>query len=341
MEKHKIGYERLNIQEKKVYEMFEKAFASYADTVDAGSIDKNVDVMKVLQVALGDNPQVFYFNKTQIKLSSVMFGGKKIHFCGTYSSREIRKMKLELEKAIKDAVDSINMLNPISDYDKLMCIYEYLQDHVRYDTKELEACCQYGKCQNPAAHTAYGALIQGNAVCDGIASAFALLVRCWDYDCTVVSGTAAFMTEGFSSHAWNVIRVNDKYYHVDPTWDVNHKERFGNYSYEYFCIDDNWINTDHNWDINTTPPCGSSDLSFYVRNGCYANNLTQLDDIFRRYARSKVGVVRVRIADTIAIPEPNDTYIAQRLLNAGTAMGKCMNIEYAWDKNTRCFYAKF
>lgn len=341
MEHHKIGYERLNTQEKKVYEMFEKAFSSFADTIDAGPVDRNVDLMKVLQVALGDNPQVFYFNKTQIKLSSAMFGGKKIHFCGRYSSERIRKMEKELEKELIASADSINLLNPMSDYDRLMCIYEYLQDHVTYDTKELEACSRYGKCQNPDSHSAYGALIEGKAVCDGIASAFALLAGQWGYDCTVVSGSAAFMTEGFSSHAWNIIRVNEHYYHVDPTWDVNHKEQFDNYSYEYFCVDDNWINTDHDWEINMTPPCNSIDLSFYVRNGCYANTMSQLDDIFRKYVKSKTRVVRVRIADTEAIPEPADRYIAQRLLDVGAAMGRCMNIEYVWNKNTRCFYAKF
>lgn len=91
LSKYKIGYEQLNPQERKAYKLFERAFSTYAKSIDSSSIARNVDVMKVLQVALGDNSQVFYFNKTQIKVSRSLFGGKQLQFCGTYSTSQIKK----------------------------------------------------------------------------------------------------------------------------------------------------------------------------------------------------------------------------------------------------------
>ena len=98
-------------------------------------------------------------------------------------------------------------------------------------------------------------------------------------------------------HAWNIVRVNGVYYHIDATWDINHYHQTNEYSYEYFCVNDDSINTDHNWDINTTPACNYEDLSFYIKSGCYANTLSQIDEIFTRYAKSKTQVVRLRVSD--------------------------------------------
>lgn len=131
----RIGYNQLSAAEKKAYEQFEKAFNRYASFVDSKSIDRNVDVMKVLQVALGDNPQVIYFNKTQIRILSSLFGGKQIHYSGAVPSSQARTMQKQLESAFVKAVEDIELLNPMSNYDKLICIYEYLQNNVTYDSK--------------------------------------------------------------------------------------------------------------------------------------------------------------------------------------------------------------
>jgi len=336
-----IGYNQLSAAEKKAYEQFEQAFSCYASAVDSNGIDKTVDVMKVLQVALGDIPQVIYFNKTQIRLSASLLGGKQIHFSGATPSSQAKAMHKQLEEASSKAVEEIKLLNPLSNYDKLICIYEYLQDNVSYDEKELEACCRLGKSIRPMSHNAYGALVKKTGVCDGISSAFSLLAHKLGFECSVVSGRATFRTSGFSEHAWNIIKIADSFYHIDATWDINHKAETGDYSYEYFCVNDDSSNGEHNWDIKTTPICSREDLSFYKRNRCFANNLTQLDEIFARYAKSKQNVVRAKVADGIAIPNPEDQYLGQKLVDVATSVGRYAAIKYIWSKTSRCFYAKF
>ena len=129
----RIGYNQLSAAEKKAYERFERAFNSYSSTVDSNGIDRNVDVMKVLQIALSDNPQVIYFNKTQIRISTSLFGGKQIHLIGAVFSSQARTIQKQLETAVTKAIEEIELLNPLSNYDKLICIYEYLQDNVTYE----------------------------------------------------------------------------------------------------------------------------------------------------------------------------------------------------------------
>jgi len=63
-------------------------------------------------------------------------------------------------------------------------------------------------------HTAYGCLVDGKAVCDGYAKAFALLC-CY-------GGIEAWTESGYldnTSHAWNGIKLDGKVYYCDPTAD--------------------------------------------------------------------------------------------------------------------------
>ena len=78
-----------------------------------------------------------------------------------------------------------------------------------------------------------------------------------------------------------------------------------------------------------------------MRNRCFANNLSQLEEIFLRFSKSKQQVVRAKIADGIAIPAPEDKYLSQNLLDMASSVGKYGAIDYIWNEKTRCFYAKF
>lgn len=337
----RLGYEQLSPAEQKVYQQLEKAFAACLPSVSVRGTDPGIDVMKVLYAVLGDNPHIIYFDRTQIRISSSLFGGMQLHLIQACSPAQNEMMQRELQTAVHRAAEDIRLLNPISDYDKLMCIYEYLQDHVVYDEQELETCRKYGTSMNPSAHNAYGALVRGRAVCDGITCAFSLIAQQFGYPAMLVGGRAAFRTENLVDHAWNVIRVGTKHYHLDPTWDITQKCCTGDYSYDYFCVGDDDMNTDHDWDVRTTPPCTGQELSFYFKNQCFANSFSQLEEIFRRYARSKQSVVRVKLSQGIPIPEPAHDHLGQVLMDAAASAGRFASIQYALNKGPMCFYARF
>lgn len=82
-------------------------------------------------------------------------------------------------------------------------------------------------------------------------------------------------------------------------------------------------------------------MKFQRANQDFANNLSQLEEIFARYAKSKQKVVRAKIADGISIPEPEDQYLGQKLVNVASSVGRYAAIKFIWNKNSRCFYAKF
>lgn len=102
-----------------------------------------------------------------------------------------------------------------SDYQKVKAIYDYICSNVSYDYTNLNDDTYIQK------YTAYAALIDKTAVCQGYASLLYRIVLDAGVDARVISGDAG------GPHAWNIVRLNGKYYNLDSTWDAGRE----NYSY--------------------------------------------------------------------------------------------------------------
>ena len=101
--------------------------------------------------------------------------------------------------------------------------------------------CRYAD-SGASAHTAYGALICGQAVCEGYAEAFLLLCSAADIPCMIISGEA----DG-RAHAWNLVQIGGAWYHVDCTWDDCRHD------YGHFLCDDSTMRRTHSWDAGQYP----------------------------------------------------------------------------------------
>ena len=101
----------------------------------------------------------------------------------------------------------------MDDYQKVAAIYRYLAHNVTYD--EVTYASADGSVYR--AFTAYGALMDGVAVCDGYASAFRLLCLIEGIPCEEYTG----VTDPYdpaSGHAWNKYTIDGVTYACDVTW---------------------------------------------------------------------------------------------------------------------------
>ncbi len=71
--------------------------------------------------------------------------------------------------------------------------------------------------------SAYSAMVNGETVCAGYARAFQYLLQQLGIPCYYCTGYAE------ERHAWNIVALDDGYYHVDVTWDDE-----ANGSYDFF-----------------------------------------------------------------------------------------------------------
>ena len=90
-------------------------------------------------------------------------------------------------------------------------------------------------------HSAVGALVDGEAVCDGIARAYKLLCDLAGVDCLVATGWARGRggTAGaWEPHAWNVVRSGGSRGHVDVTYDACLSAEVGGVRRDFFFLSD-------------------------------------------------------------------------------------------------------
>jgi transglutaminase/protease-like cytokinesis protein 3 len=122
----------------------------------------------------------------------------------TITLSTVYRTTLKQEKALGDKIASVLKsldLEGSTDYEKVKAIHDYIIKRVSYD-------------QTYQKYTAYNALINKSAVCQGYALAAYRLFTEAGIDCRIISGTA----KG-SAHAWNIVKVSGKWYNIDLTWD--------------------------------------------------------------------------------------------------------------------------
>lgn len=170
----------------------------------------------------------------------------------------------ELDEAVASLIDSLDMVG--SDYSKIKAIYDYVCENVSYDYEHKYSDAYTLK------YTAYAALMNETAVCQGYALLLYRLALELGIDCRLISGEA-----GGNSHSWNIALVDGAYYNLDATWDAGVDEyscflvsdgnlsghtRSSEYSTEQFCSTYNSAAEDYS--LESTSP---SDIEWSVENG--------------------------------------------------------------------------
>ncbi len=118
----------------------------------------------------------------------------------------------EVSDKIQEILKNFDFRKNTSDYEKIRKIYDYVYNTVDYDLIHKKNEHYHLKS------TAYGALIYHHAVCQGYAVLMYRLLRESGIDTRIITGTAE-MTDGTAEfHAWNIVRIEDKYYNLDATW---------------------------------------------------------------------------------------------------------------------------
>jgi len=120
----------------------------------------------------------------------------------------------------------------MTEREKYMAIHSYLLEHVEYD---MHAALNQG-IEASNAFSAYGALIDGLAVCDGISAAFAMICRAANLPCIYVASPEM-------NHSWNAVWYQGEIRYIDTTYELT-----GNTEDRYFMVTESQLARDHKWD---------------------------------------------------------------------------------------------
>lgn len=150
---------------------------------------------------------------------------------------EKRKQDAEEQAAVDSAIASC-VTDGMSDYEIAKALHDYLALNCEYDMR------YYSGGMPSISYTAYGALVNRMAVCQGYALAYQELLAQCGIESEYVSGWG-----NGGRHGWNIIQIDGEWYHVDVTWDDPTPDREGYVRYKYFLKSDKTMSRDHlNWE---------------------------------------------------------------------------------------------
>lgn len=214
------------------------------------------DVGKTLQKFLLDHPEVFYLNdKYSVSTSQNILGDNvlvKISY--SVSSKEELDSKIEeIKNSITKIIENANISEGTM-FEKELKLHDTLAKKVKY--------YEYDNIEQipDTAHNIYGAFVQNTAVCDGMAKSLQLLLDKIGIESIVLTGAL----DG-ESHAWNMIKLDGKWYNLDMTSNKSIKDSDNVVVHSYFNITTEEIKSTHSIDEpNIVPLATSNDYNYFV-----------------------------------------------------------------------------
>ncbi|MVX64892.1 hypothetical protein GKZ28_14435 [Clostridium chromiireducens] len=193
--------------------------------------DSTADPKQVYFEVLNEHPEIFWTSQSVLGVTNTDGSGNKAYMLyvnNLYSDSDIATKKAELDSKI-DSI--ISQFSSYGDLRKVYEIHDYVNANVTYDhtvagstapTSSIDPNTDLSDyiadtrqiTQNNAsffeAHSLYGAVMNGTAVCEGYAKLANVLLSKSGIEANIIVS---------NSHAWNYVKVNGNYYQLDTTWD--------------------------------------------------------------------------------------------------------------------------
>ena len=168
-------------------------------------------------------------------------------------------MTIDETKKYFDAVDQevssiISLISPsMDDVMKALTIHDYFANYCKYQIDGFD----------DDSFRSGGIIYRKEGVCQAYAYAYQYILNQFGIECYIVSSDSM-------NHAWNIVEINRRYYHVDVTWDDPVLDEFGRVGHQYFLLSDEEIKNKnhHDWD-RTDLKCDDKKYDVY-----YWNNVT-------------------------------------------------------------------
>lgn len=145
----------------------------------------------------------------------------KIEFTYLTNAKEEQQ---ELDTALQEVKSKIDT-SGMSDEEIVLAYHEYLTSTVAYAYEDYFN----GTIAANHGYDMYGALVKHSCVCQGYAETMFYLLREAGLSCAIASSENI-------NHAWNIVKIHGKWYHIDATWDDPVWDMPGRSYHDYFLV---------------------------------------------------------------------------------------------------------
>ena len=172
------------------------------------------------------------------------------------------------QKALQARVEKLaRPMMKATEMEKLLYIHDFICQNVKYD-----------KLKKQYSHEIIGPLGHGVGFCEGIAKSVKILCDTLNIWCVIALAEANPENGTKYRHAWNIVKVDKKYYHLDCTFDnsLGNPEEI---RYDYFLLPDKQIFRDHERLVWKMPACEDGERFYYKEKKL---SFTKMEDVRKR-----------------------------------------------------------
>ena len=195
----------------------------------------------------------------------------------------------------------------MTDYEKEKAIYDWQVNWVNYQDQNLSPVT----AGQDKSHLPYGVLKYHDAICVGNATTFKLFMDMLNIPCQIIHSTAE------SEHAWNLVKLEDDWYHVDITFDNG---TGGNIEYTYFNVPDS-IKDDGSfpWDHDKIPAAEGTKYCYMYKNAITLDDFYAIPKELKKAAGKGMATVSFILKDSKGFTQDVANYISDNLyVDGGT-----------------------
>ena len=200
-----------------------EAFKNYESSVDVSDIGITRDEAYNggINTVINSHPEIIGIAGTSYYYSPSTNLVTKIVITYTSNAREEQQ---KLDAAINELNSRVD-ISGMTDEEIVLAYHEYLTSTVAY----AYAAYLQGSLGGAHEYDMYGALVNHSSVCQGYAETMFYLLKKAGLSCAIASSQNI-------NHAWNIVKVNGKWYHVDATWDDPVWDMPGRSNHDYFLV---------------------------------------------------------------------------------------------------------
>lgn len=176
------------------------AFTFYCD-YEYNNCLHDVEALANNQIILSSiNNYVHPYNSFEkINVTYTSNGKITITFDKTYTKEEIDALNKRVDEIINEVITE-----DMNDYTKIRTIHDYIINNSNYAPDELI------NDDDNIYKKATGNLLNEYGICSGYADSMALFLEKFNIDNYKIAS---------ETHVWNLVKVNDEWFHLDLTWD--------------------------------------------------------------------------------------------------------------------------
>lgn len=181
-------------------ELIEKTIRGHVTQMFIPAGTTQDDVYQCIRSIMRENPDIFWFSH-QWKYTE---NDQTIRFQYTISKERSITAKRQIEDVIQNDFQISNVFQ-LSTPEQIMYVYKWIALYCKYNIYSA-----YNQ-------TIYSVFVCRNSVCTGYAKAAQYLLKILGIESRLVFGTMHHAEKG-SRHCWLIVKVNNQWYHTDPTF---------------------------------------------------------------------------------------------------------------------------